>query len=294
MTHATPAIGVQTLSVAPPIPSTLVYPEDLRADAPEQRVRTPVKVDEIGSGEPVVFLHGLLGVNEHWYPVARSLAPRAKCVMLGMPLLELKGDTCSVDGVTKLTIAVLDAVVGGPSVIIGNSLGGHVAQRIAMERPDLCKALILAGSSGLFERTLERGVEHRPSHDWVTRKIKGLFCDEDRVPPDLIDRAFEELSQRHAARAVVRLGRSAKSDHMGDRIHTIQHPTLLLWGMQDAVTPPEVAEEFHELIPNSKLAWIDRCGHAPMIERPDEFAQAIHTFLDQLASGEFNGGQGRA
>lgn len=229
-----------------------------------------------------MFLHGLLGVNEHWYPVARSLAPRARCLMLGMPLLELKGGACSVDGVTRLTIAVLEAVVGGPAVLLGNSLGGHVAQRIAMERPELCKALILAGSSGLFERTLERGVEHRPSHDWVTRKIKGLFCDEDRVPPDLIDRAYEELSQRHAARAVVRLGRSAKSDHMGDRIHTIKQPTLLLWGLQDSVTPPEVAQEFHELIPNSKLAWIDRCGHAPMLERPDEFAQAVHAFLDQL------------
>lgn len=251
---------------------------------------TPVLVEEIGprDGQPIVFLNGLLGVNEHWYAVSRALAARrsgagpARCLMLGMPMMELRSRDLSVDGVTRLAARVIEEVVGSPAVVAGNSLGGHVAQRIAMEHPHLCRALILTGSSGLFERTFEKGAEHRPSYEWTAKKIRGLFCDEDRIPPGTIDRAYEELSKRYAARAVVKLARSAKADHMGHRIGSIRQPTLLVWGRQDNVTPPDVAEEFHELIPDTRLVWVDRCGHAPMIERPDEFAQAALAFFDEL------------
>ena len=251
---------------------------------------TPVLVEEIGprTGTPVVFLNGLLGVNEHWYSISRILAERrtgtgpARCLMLGMPMMELRSRDLSVDGVTRLAARVLNEVVGGPAVIAGNSLGGHVAQRLAMEHPRLCRALILTGSSGLFERTFEKGAEHRPSYEWTAKKIRGLFYEEASIPPGTIDRAYEELSKRYAARAVVKLARSAKADHMGHRIGAIRQPTLLIWGRQDSVTPPSVAEEFHELIPDTRLVWLDRCGHAPMIERPEGFASATTAFLDEL------------
>jgi pimeloyl-ACP methyl ester carboxylesterase len=269
-----------------PTLSTLVLESDLAdPDGSAQTVRTPVRVDEVGdaSGDPVVFLHGLLGMNEHWFPTAGRLSDRARCLMIEAPLLQLRGKACSVDGVTRLIISVLDAIVGSPAVLVGNSLGGHVAQRIAIERPDLCRGLVLAGSSGLFERTLEKGVEHRPSRDWLTRKIRDLFYDEAKIPPDCVNRAYEELSDRRAARAIVKLGRSAKSDHLGDRLHMIRQPVLLLWGRQDHVTPPGVADDFLSLLPDARLVWLDNCGHAPMIEHPEPFARATREFLEELA-----------
>lgn len=266
-----------------PNTSTTLLPSDLRdLSGSEDRIRTPIRVDEIGRGQPVVFLHGLLGLNEHWLPVAHALQDRARCLMVEAPLLELRGNACSVEGVTRLIVSVLDAVVGGPAVLVGNSLGGHVAQRICIDRPELCRGLVLAGSSGLFERTLERGVQHRPSREWLEAKIRALFFDEANIPENCVDRAYEELSNRRAARAIVKLGRSAKSDHMGDRLHRIGHPTLLLWGRQDSVTPPAVAEEFLEMLPDARLRWLEECGHAPMIERPSPFAAALREFLAEL------------
>ena len=50
---------------------------------------------------------------------------------------------------------------------------------------------------------------------------------------------------------------------------------LLIWGRLDTITPPEVAHEFHSLLPNSSLEWIDDCGHAPMIETPKEFGKIV-------------------
>jgi pimeloyl-ACP methyl ester carboxylesterase len=64
----------------------------------------------------------------------------------------------------------------------------------------------------------------------------------------------------------------------------IKQPTLLVWGKQDVVTPPKVARQFEELLPNAELKWIDRCGHAPMMERPEQFFALMKDFLHQLES----------
>jgi len=245
-----------------------------------------VRVEADGAGDPVVFLHGLLGLNEHWTPVVDRLSDRRRCLRVQAPLLELRGSDCSVEGATRLMQRALDEHVDGPSVLIGNSLGGHIAMRIALETPERVRALVLTGSSGLFERTFEKDVQHRPSREWIERKIRELFADGENAPVEAIDRAYEELSDRQAARALVRLSKSAKNDHMGERMTAIRTPTLLVWGRDDIVTPPRVAEEFCSLIPDARLHWIDRCGHAPMIERPDEFADAVAAFLEDLASGD--------
>lgn len=266
----------------------LIRPE---IEAPGEPALPSVRVDEIGRGEPLVFLHGLLGENEHWYPTCRILADRARCLMVEVPLLELRGSACSVDGVTSLVASTLDQIVGGPSALVGNSLGGHVAQRLCLERPELCKGLVLSGSSGLFERTLEKDVRHR-TREWIERKITDLFYDPKNIPPGCFDRAADELASREATKAAVKLARSAKHDHLGEKLGGIRQPTLLIWGKQDTVTPPRVAEEFASLIPDvRRLVWLDECGHAPMIERPAQFAAAIRQFLDELRAGA---GPGRA
>ncbi len=245
-----------------------------------------IRIDRAGAGPPLVFLNGLLGLNEHWFPCLGPLVERAECILLQPPLLEMNGPGCSVPGVVRLTASVLDAIVDEPAVLVGNSLGGHVSLRLATERPDLVRALVLVGSSGLFERSFEKGVEHSPSREWLDRKIRGLFHDESRMLPGMVDLAHAELSRRTAARALVRLGRSAKKDHLGEALGNVKVPVLLAWGRQDLVTPPEVAEQFRSLLPDARLAWIDRCGHAPQIERPEALAALIAEFLDALAAQE--------
>jgi len=250
----------------------------------EDLVAPPVRADvqSLGEGKPVVFLHGLLGLNRHWTRTAQELAPDHRCVMIEAPLLELRGRRCSVEGVQTVIQHELAEHVGEPAVLVGNSLGGHIATRIALAEPDMVRGLVLAGSSGLFERSFEKDVQHRPSQEWINKKISELFADPSRMPEDAVDHAYHELRKRGSARALVRLSRSAKADHMGDRLPKVVAPTLLLWGKQDVVTPPHVAEEFEALIPNSRLEWIEGCGHAPMLERPVELARGIARFLKNL------------
>lgn len=234
----------------------------------------------------MVVLNGLLGLNEHWFPCLGPLAKRAECLLLQPPLLEMKGKGLSVDGVLRLTISVLETLIDKPAVIAGNSLGGHIGLRVAVERPDMVRGLVLIGSSGLFERTFERSVQHDPSHQWLEKKIGELFHDQSKMLPGMVDLAYGELSRRSAARAFVKLGRSAKNDHLGELLPGIEKPVLLLWGRQDIVTPPAVAEEFARRLPSARLRWIENCGHAPQIEQPDAVAGAIAAFLDELSASE--------
>jgi 2-hydroxy-6-oxonona-2,4-dienedioate hydrolase len=238
-------------------------------------------VVECGTGVPVVFLHGLVGLNEHWEHVVRSISDRARCVTLEMPLLSLRKSDCSIQAVSAMTMQFIDKHFDEPVVLVGNSFGGHVALRVSHERPELVHSLVLAGSSGLIERTVVKGAPVRPTREWLIEKIGELFYDKSFMDPGDVDRAYALLNERGGARAMVKLSKSARRDSMADDLGEIEQPTLLIWGKEDVVTPPSAGQGFTELMPNAELFWIDNCGHAPMIEAPGPFAEAMHAFFDK-------------
>jgi pimeloyl-ACP methyl ester carboxylesterase len=242
----------------------------------------PARLSECGKGRPIVFLHGLVGLNDHWEDVVRLAKARTRCIMLELPLLELSGDDCSIHGVVDLTARFLDTHLTEPCVLVGNSFGGHVALRLALDRPELVRGLVLAGSSGLKEQTMVQEIQTRPTREWLSERIGELFFDRSKMRHADVDRAHKELSKRSGARAMVRLSRSARRNNLGERIGDIRVPTLIIWGREDVVTPPEAAHEFASKIKDSRLIWFDRCGHAPMIECPEEFAKVIMEFNEEL------------
>ena len=127
-----------------------------------------------------------------------------------------------------------------------------------------------------------RFMKIRPSRAWLEEKIGELFFDRSKMRAADVDRAHAELSERGHARAMVKLSRSARRNHLGEKIAEIKAPTLLIWGRQDIVTPPEACDELKEKVKDSRVVWLDRCGHAPMLECPEEFSQAVCEFLAEL------------
>lgn len=240
------------------------------------------RVIECGEGPRVVYLHGLVGLNDHWSKVIGRSLDSIKSTLFELPLLDLTGSDCSIQGVTDLTIAFLDRHVGEPTVLAGNSFGGHVALRVALKRPDLVRGLVLTGSSGLFERTLVRGAPIRPPREWVEEKIGELFYDRSAMIEADIDRAHQVLNTRQGARAMVRLSRTARRNHLGDQIGDITAPTLLIWGREDVVTPPSAAQGFFDLMPNARIVWVDKCGHTPMLEAPKVFTESLCEFMRSI------------
>ena len=167
---------------------------------------------------------------------------------------------------------------------MGNSLGGHVALVHVLKKPERIKSLILTGSSGLFEHGMGDSYPKRGDKEYIRHKTSLTFYDPALATEDLVNEVFEITNNRMKVIKIIALAKSAIRNNLGQELNQITLPTCLIWGNNDTITPPFVGEEFHKLIPNSELHFIDKCGHAPMMEVPEEFNKILISFLNRLES----------
>jgi pimeloyl-ACP methyl ester carboxylesterase len=234
---------------------------------------------ERGDGEAVVLLHGLMGHMDHWEATLDAIGGHARVLAPELPLFDTAFSDVSLAALADHVRDLLDALEIGDAVVGGNSLGGHVALELALSHPERVNGLVLTGSSGLFERTFTRGVPHRPTADYVRAKMEEVFYDPALVTDAWVEAIRRTVTTRSTALRVLRVARAARSHNVEPLLSTIRVPTLLVWGGDDRVTPPDVAERFHQLIPRSRLVVLPRCGHAPMLERPQAFNEVLDAWL---------------
>jgi len=235
---------------------------------------TSYETFEHGHGLPLVMLHGMMGKPENWVEVFDFLPSACRAIALRFPFFQDGLGLNSVPTVADYAERYLDDAGIDEVVLCGNSLGGHVSLNLAFRYPDRVRGLVLTGSSGLFERTFGMVSPH-PSREWVFDKIAEIFHDQALASDELVDSVYETISVRRNVRDLVRIAKSAKRDNLARRLSDIRCPVLLVWGRQDQITPPNVAEEFHEYLPDSELVWMDQCGHAAMMEYPAEFGRLV-------------------
>ena len=236
---------------------------------------------ERGHGDPVVLLHGLMGTMEHWDGTLEALAPTWRAMAPEIPILDGARAEASVEGLTHYVGAFMEAVDLSPAVVGGNSLGGHLALELALRYPARVSGLILTGSSGLLERGFTRGVPHVPTAAFVRARMEEIFYDATLVTPSWVESVRRVLTTRVSARRVLHVARSAKRSNLEARLGEIRVPTLLVWGKDDRITPPEIAERFRALLPDAQLELIANCGHAPMLEQPLIFNALVEDWLDE-------------
>jgi 2-hydroxy-6-oxonona-2,4-dienedioate hydrolase len=235
---------------------------------------------ERGRGTPVVLLHGLLGEMTHWQATLDELGEVCRPLALELPVFQRGFHDLSLPGLAGHVRRFLDALELPRAVIGGNSLGGHIALELALSHPDVVSGLILTGSSGLFERSLTRGVPHRPTPGYVREKMLEVFHDSTLVTDEWVAAVHQLVTAPHSARRVLRLARAARHDNLETRLPLLKAPTLLVWGRDDRITPLEVAGRFNRLIAGSELVVVRGCGHAPMLEQPAHFTAAVIGWLE--------------
>ena len=165
---------------------------------------------------------------------------------------------------------------------MGNSLGGHVALVHILKHPERIKSLTLTGSSGLFENGMGDTYPKRGDKEYIRNKTALTFYDPAMATDELVNEVFEITNNRLKVIKIIALAKSAIRNNLGEELSNIQQPTCLIWGNNDTITPPFVGKEFNKLIPNSELHFIDKCGHAPMMEVPEEFNRILGGFLEKL------------
>jgi pimeloyl-ACP methyl ester carboxylesterase len=238
---------------------------------------------EVGQGETLMLCHGLFGALSNFSDLIEKFRHTHKVVVPILPLFDLDILHTTVSGLEKHIASFIEHKNYTNIHLLGNSLGGHVALVYILKHPERVKSLTLTGSSGLFENAMGDSYPKRGDYEYIKNKTAQTFYDPAVATPELVDEVFEITKNRLKVIKIISLAKSAIRHNLGEELNQIQQPTLLIWGKNDIVTPPFVAEEFKKLIPNSQLHFIDKCGHAPMMEVPIEFNSILEKFLGSLS-----------
>lgn len=234
---------------------------------------------EEGKGEPLMLLHGLFGALSNFEYLIEYFKNKYKVIVPLLPLYELDIFHTTVGGLEKYVHKFIELENYQNIHLLGNSLGGHIALVHALKHPERIKTLILTGSSGLFESGMGDTFPRRGDYEYIKKKTQITFYDPNTATKELIDEVFEITNNRLKAIKIIALAKSAIRNNLTNDLPKIKIPTCLIWGNNDIITPPFVGEDFHKLLINSELHFIDKCGHAPMMEVPNEFNKILDTFL---------------
>lgn len=239
-------------------------------------------VDE-GKGQVLMLLHGLFGALSNWEDVVSRFSANFRVVIPMLPIYEMPIKEAGLEGLKKFVEDFVFMMKLDKMIIMGNSLGGHVGLLYTLGNEERVDKLILTGSSGLFENTMGGSYPRRGSYDYIKERVAYTFYDPKVASKELVDEVFETTKSIPKCMRIVAIAKSAQRNNLANDLQRITVPTLLVWGLNDTITPPMVGHEFNRLIPNSELHFIDKCCHAPMMEQPIEFNKIVESFLGVAA-----------
>lgn len=235
---------------------------------------------ESGEGQPIIILHGLMGGLSNFEGVLNYFPEKKyRVIFPELPLYTLSVLNTSVYALSEFLHEFILEKGLEDVILLGNSLGGHVALLYAKNHSEKIRGLVLTGSSGLYENNLGAGYPKRGDYGYIKEKTEAVFYNPETATKEIIDQVYESVNDRSKLIRTLALAKSAIRHNMSNDLPKMKMPTAIIWGAQDTVTPPNVAEEFNDLIPNTSLYWINECGHAPMMEHPNTFNELLFSWL---------------
>ena len=233
-------------------------------------------------GEVLLLLHGLFGALSNFAGIINTFKDY-NIVSPILPIMDLPLKSLGLKSLVNHIEKFVDYKGFTKVHLVGNSLGGHLAQLYALRRPEKIATMTLTGSSGLFENAFGSSFPKRGNYEFIKAKVESTFYRPETATKELVDEVFNTVNDRTKAIRIVVTAKSAVRNNLEDKVSKIMVPTLLIWGKDDNITPPFVGEKFNELLPHSELHFIDECGHAPMMERPHMFNEVLESFLKKNA-----------
>ena len=238
---------------------------------------------EAGEGHPLILLHGLMGGLSNFDKTVNFFADKGYKVFVPvLPIYDLPVLNTNLTTIAKYVVKFIEEKTTEPVTLVGNSMGGHIGLILTLARPDLVQNLVLTGSSGLYERTFGDSFPRKSDKEYIRKKTEEVFYDPNVATQELVDEVFSVVNDRMKGIKTVMLARSAIKHNMMNDLPKINTPVCLIWGKQDNVTPPDVAVDMNKFLPNSSLYWIEECGHAAMMEKPDEFNDILYEWLQGI------------
>ena len=237
-------------------------------------------IDE-GNGESLILLHGLFGALSNWDTVINKFSGNYRVIIPLLPIYEMPLRKADIDGLLRFVEEFVEHMELKEITLIGNSLGGHIALEYAIKHQENVTRMVLTGSSGLFENALGGSYPKRGSYNYMKERIEYTFYNPKIVTEEFVDDIIGITKDIPKCLRIVSIAKSAQRHNLAKELPNVMIPTLLIWGLNDTITPPMVAHEFNRLLPNSKLRFIDKCCHAPMMEHPGKFNAILEEYLEE-------------
>ena len=237
---------------------------------------------EVGEGTPIIILHGLMGGLSNFEAVTQRFPNLGyKVVIPELPIYDMPLLKTNVKNLANYLEEFIEHKDFDQVILLGNSLGGHIGLLHTKLYAERVKALIITGSSGLYESAMGDGYPKRGDYEFIKKKSEAVFYDPKVATKEIVDEVYATVNDRNKLVKTLAIAKSAIRHNMAKDLPNMHTPVCIIWGHNDSVTPPEVAEEFHELLPDSELFWIEKCGHAPMMEHPQEFNEILEAWLSK-------------
>jgi pimeloyl-ACP methyl ester carboxylesterase len=281
------------------VASTLLFGTSARADKtvePSAKDATVfgyrIHYLEAGSGDPVILLHGTGGEGARWMPTIKGLASNFRIIapdQIGFGQSD-KPLTTYHAGVFAGFLAGFMKAIGVPrATIVGQSMGAAVALHLAVHHPELVERLVLV-DGGNYRSASD---PPPPPPNWRDRQIanagtleesreylKKLYYDHSFVTDELVE---HNLILRLRSAYTIESMQTANARGLGavteEEVRAITAPTLLVWGMNDPLSPVANADKLNAALKNSRKVLIDKAGHYPFLEHADKFNQIVLEFL---------------
>jgi pimeloyl-ACP methyl ester carboxylesterase len=276
--------------------------DEIRREAPAgQFVRVGdqlVHVEQAGTGEPVVLLHGFGASAYSWRKVMPALAQAHRVVAIdlngfGYTQRPRSRESYTREGQAKLVLETMDALGIARAHVVGHSYGGGITLYLASRHPERFRSMVLVDSSAptyandrrsraaalrpldaLFVRT----VALRPGA--VRKALLRSFWDDAKVTPELVQAYSDRVAVEGAGYAFYALTAPAPPGPPVE-LETIEIPTLVVWGAHDELISPESGRRAAARLPHSEFVLLDGSGHLPMEEQPEALLHAILPFLER-------------
>ncbi len=229
----------------------------------------PVRYEVAGEGDPVVLVHGLSGSTRWWARNVPDLTEHYRVYLVNLPgfgALRRSGPRFVLAEATSWLLAWMEAVGLRSAHLVGHSMGGYLSLRLAARRPEAVGRLVLVDPAGM------------PSHRTMLGHLGPLLLSARYGKP-----SFLPVLVRDALHAgpftLLRTARDLLAEDVRDDLRRVEAPTLLVWGKRDPLIPPSIGDVMRAEIPDSRLLVIERAGHNPMFDRPEDFNGALLAFL---------------
>ncbi len=237
---------------------------------------------EKGEGTPMIILHGLMGGLSNFQGVTDYFPGKGYKVLIPeLPIYDMPLIKTNVRNFARFLEQFIEYKGLKNVILLGNSLGGHIGLLHTKMYPEMVRALVITGSSGLYESAMGDGYPKRGDYEFIKKKAQDVFYDPEVATKEIVDEVFATVNDRMKLVKTLAIAKSAIRHNMSKDLPKMKTPTCIIWGENDTVTPPNVAEEFHQLLPDSELFWIPKCGHAPMMEHPEDFNRILEAWLQK-------------